>query len=390
MLLNPFARWYLSTRIYLSPDGATPAGGASPAAAAPAAKPATTQQLIETEEGGDPPELGDFYAGVEDEWKAGDPEDDTPGEPAAKPADQQPKPAEETAEQKTAREKSEREAVEQAKALEELGKEEAIPGDWPDSAKKRLAKLAWQRGEAARERDALKPKVEQLTAENATLKAGGSQQAPLLAPTPESPLAHVTDAADLDKAIADAEARIEWANENWDGGEYHKGPDGKPVELDATAVRKMKTRAEQMIAKHVPARREYLKNESAAMAYITKRYPTLADSSSADAQAFATFQKQFPQIKTLPAWPVILADTIRGQGIRLQEEAEQRAGKSATNGAGDGKAGGDAAKDGKEPPKPAPNMPGPVEGAPPGSQNREKPGPKLRASMDAEDLAAIM
>ncbi len=374
-------------RVFLAPDnaGSTSATAAKPAAAATAAvgKPPLP--------GTHPADLGDYLPGGEllagativqpDFAPAKDfeaPEEDEPegGEQTPAPADPLG-----TADAATAAAKAEadKKAAEEAAAAAE----NAVPGEWPESAKKRVDKLTAQRGEAQRERDELKAKATQLETQVAELKSKAeaqpaAAQAARAIPTAENPLAAVASAEQLDGVVADAEAKKEWALEHWDGGEI-ANPDSKgdPIVLDAAGVRKLYSRADALINRHAPARREYLAQEKAADGYLRARYPVLYDTSKPEAQAFESLANKYPQIRAItPNWRVALADMIRGQGIRMQEEAEAAKGKAPA-----------AAK--AEPI--APVAPGaPAVPRIPATQKARQKKTELSASMSEEELAAIM
>jgi hypothetical protein len=280
----------------------------------------------------------------------------------------------ETEEERVTRETEEAKAKKAAEDAVAAG-DEPHGADWPDSAKKRVDKLTAQKGEAVRERDEMKTKVEQLTSENTTLKAApkpATQAAPV---TPENPLANVRETAQLDRAEAEARQRRDWAVDNWDGGSLPMGEGKEPMELTAEQARGMYKRATAMLETHVPARRSFLATEQQAHGYISQRYPDMFDTSKPEGQRFQKVADTLSILKAaFPNWEIMAADAIRGMDVRLKEEADAKAAKET-------------------PPKQEPKLAPRLAGAPLNPGTPPKPGkkrPELSPSMTAEELAETM
>ncbi len=352
--------WNLrGTQIRFAPEsgGASPAAAAAPATeAAPTetAKPAENLYTADDVEGlGEGAELllgAKRDGGVQDD-------DDLPDEWTEENAG---------GEVESGKEKGENEEAAEAAEGEE---EKAAP---------ELTALQTQLAEATAER-------ERLAAELETLKAAGPQTAPPV-PASAGPLGNVStdDALRSHERLAiDAE---EWADENREGGELPrelqarlegKKPDeiGEPRMLTGSEAMQLLKNAKRMLREHLPARREYLQSERGIKTFWQQHHPEYLDKAKPEGQMVAALERQWPHLKTNPAWFAALAAMARGS--RAFEEEAKGKGES-----------GKAKVEKAEPLAPVPPRSNGSRTST-GKPTTQRPV-KLRANMSDEELAATM
>jgi len=350
----------LSPRLLLSLD---PAGGGSTAAPAPAAPAAKAAAPI-----GVHPEIGlsavDLIAQIESDPEAfggaalaADHED---GAPAGTPA--------ETAEAKAAREAATAKAAAEAKAKEqeagaasgapeltadqkawlelrkaatteaaaaevdqqapaftdeqwaliekEFAGEAAAPAAAPAVKPEELqAQLTAAQTEAARlksEAEASSKRLKEIEADLATAQTAAVPVAPmnpLLAATPEQ----------LAQAEATAAQLKQWALRNWDGAPAIEATATTPAQPAYTAeqVRSAYARADDQLARVIPAARTYHQQFEAENALAQQVYPELFDKESPHFQTRANILRRLPGLKAgLPQISAVIGDATVGETIR--------------------------------------------------------------------------
>ncbi|HET9376417.1 MAG TPA: hypothetical protein VFO40_15695, partial [Chthoniobacterales bacterium] len=137
----------------------------------------------------------------------------------------------------------EAEPLEEGESAEEHAALEAEPEGLPESVQKRIDVLTAKR-KTAEER------VAALEAENTQLRAQ-AQAPPLVAPSPDSPLADIETHDVLARRLALVQQTKTWAIQNLDGGEVALG-EGKTKFLDGAEVKNLLARAEEMLSIHFP------------------------------------------------------------------------------------------------------------------------------------------
>jgi hypothetical protein len=250
---------------------------------------------------------------------------------------------------------------------------------------------------AEKERDALAQEVETLRV------ASGS---PTLAPTPENPLAHVTQEEQLGSHEGFARQLRTWARTHLgNGGEMPAAMEAllsgkrseeiaEPRTWTAEDAANFLEQAETMLEQTIPQRREYLRTEKETGAWLKANHPEYLDTKTTEGQLFASFARQFPQVKALPRWQTVLASAVRGH---LEFERDQQRAVASNTAAG-GDAGDKARKPEarsqmEEPLAPVPPSAGRGNPAPKpagGTSAARKPAPRLRPNMDADELAAAL
>ena len=296
-------------------------------------------------------------------------------------------------------EEPEEEEKAEAKNEEKSEEEPATPEEkerqtWPESAQKRVDKLTAQKSEIERERDALKTEAETVKAELAAIKTSGPS--PVLAPTPENPLAHVNAEKDLAAHVEFSQRMADWAIENLASGGIlppeidailtRRTPEqiaAEPRELEPKQVAALLKTANARLTRDIPQRQSWLRMDQQAQSYVAQHYPQMLKTDSEDGQLYARYERELPEIKKLPTWRVALVDLVRGARQRIAEETE-RAGQGAP------------AKAATAPKQPAqvplaPPMPGAPRGAGarPAAAKPTRTVP-LRSSMNAEEIAAAL
>ena len=198
------------------------------------------------------------------------------------------------------------------------------PKPEPDSVQRRIDKLTAQRKSAEEKATALETELNDLKAKFVA--------PPPLAPTPQSPLAHIETAEQLARQLELSRTAKSWAIQNLNGGEVDVG-DGKTRFLDDTQVRLLLSRAEDMLTQHIPQRQAYLAAKTDFDNQAKKAYPTLFKQGHAHQTEFNSWLKVFPECRRYPDIALIVGDAIVGRTLRMQKAAGAQKGK-ATNGNG--------------------------------------------------------
>lgn len=206
---------------------------------------------------------------------------------------------------------------------------------WPKTAQKRVDKLTRKTKELEAQLDEARTKLEETDAQ----RAKGVQPSA----TSADPLSGITDEAALDQLI-DNKARIKaWAIENWDGG-IVTNEKGEETEIAAEDVRKHYAFADEVLTRHAPARRQWLRNYHQVHEHAVKVYPELFKAGTPAREAFLAAQAQFPEIKNRPNYELVIGDALLGQDWRntgltlgeinklLREASARKKAEGAANG----------------------------------------------------------
>ena len=227
---------------------------------------------------------------------------------------------------------------EEAEPEEEQELPVAAKGDWPDSAKKRLAEEADKRrraqsraDQAENERDQWRNRADQLSQ--------ALEEANLPRPTREDPLADVFDNVGLQKARGHyqniKEVATQALDENPTSDEIEiavgKDKDGQPV--NETFTRKtlsgMKNKAEYALQTLIPQRAQILAARGQADALALQIYPQFGDNNGEN--EWAGFVRQvigaFPALAKVPDIAVWLGHALEGRRVTV-ERLKKDAGKN--------------------------------------------------------------
>ena len=175
--------------------------------------------------------------------------------------------------------------------------------------------------------------LEQLRAELAELKAAPAAAAAALAPSAESPLAHITSGEQIAAFSTQCDDTLEWVADNPDGGEV---PDAlaavllgrkieditEPLMLDREQTRALRKRAQSMLKDHLPQRLNHIKIEAATLEVIRKEAPEILDPAKPLGKLCAGILQEIPQLRAFPQWPALLRDWARGYTARVADEAK--------------------------------------------------------------------
>ena len=192
-------------------------------------------------------------------------------------------------------------------AVEE--KEVEQPAEEPDNVQKRIDKLTAEKYAAREEVETLKAQLL-----DAQQKLG---QKPLVS-IAEIPLSHINSHQQLADAREQALTAKEFALMNPNGGNYQTYKDGKPgeiVEVSEEGVRNILIKANRMLDRDIPARKEYLDQAVVHFSEAKKSYPALFDSKSQDAQMMGRVVQLLPGIMAHPDWPMAVGHYLTGLRI---------------------------------------------------------------------------
>lgn len=245
-------------------------------------------------------------------------------------------------------------------------KEDGEGQGWPASAQERVNKLTGKNY-------ALTEQVEQLTSQLAEAKKAVPQGTPQVV-SADIPLGDVQNHGDLFKVKEQALEAKEWALMNPNGGSYELTRDGKTEtkEFSADEVRDVLVKANRLLDRDIPARKDYLDAAGVHFQAARTAYPTLFDQNHPDSKLANQFLNAAPWVKKFSDYPLIVGDYLSGARARLVKEAA--AGKP-----GDVKPGQMAVTGGKA--QPAANK-AKVIGSPKGQA-----GPKTRSVVNISELA---
>jgi hypothetical protein len=202
--------------------------------------------------------------------------------------------------------------------------EDAVPDEWPVSAKARVKEEAEKRRKATRDRATIAAERDQWKQTAQQLKGRLDQTAiQQIAPpaTPEDPLADVMDGPGLLKARQQFWEMLQFAEEHPDGvDDYLLGTDAKGQEIrmdyDRKDIVKMKMTALEVLGQGIAQKAAFLQEVDRYAAEAKEAMPELFSEEPNEANQIA---QQFlralpPQIRSQFAkWPVYLADLVRGE-----------------------------------------------------------------------------
>jgi hypothetical protein len=202
---------------------------------------------------------------------------------------------------------------------------EPEPKPEPDSVQRRIDKLTAARKTAEEKAAALETELADLKSKY--------QAPPPLAPTPQSPLAHIETAEQLQRQFELSRTAKSWAIQHLDGGEVDLG-DGNTKFLNGDQVKLLLSRAEDMLTSHIPQRQNYLVSKTDFDNQAKKAYPTLFKAGHKDQAEYNSWLTVFPECRRYPDIALIVGDAIVGRNMRLQKAAGAQKGKAAVNGNG--------------------------------------------------------
>jgi hypothetical protein len=176
----------------------------------------------------------------------------------------------------------------------------------PDHVQRRIDKLTAQKLEAIE-------KLQTAEAELAEVKAKADAKPPVVVVDPENPLSSFTDVDSLRAAVAKAQAALDWAEENREGGEITVN--GEAKFYDAEAVKMIRRNAREAVMA-APGQERFLTEREASLAEARALYPELFREGTAEHAAMVAAVKQFPFISRVPGLELMLGDTFTGMKLR--------------------------------------------------------------------------
>jgi hypothetical protein len=203
-----------------------------------------------------------------------------------------------------------------------------VPGDWPATARSRVAEEARKRRERTAERDQWKAEAERLNAQ--------LQQATSLQLRPTKALTEVVDRQSLAAAENHWKEIRRFARTNPDGASdvlVGKDAEGNEIREDFSRERiiQMGLDADEAI-EALPDRRAFVAEAEAQIAQAKAVYPDLWKATEAGQQAAAIVQRA-PWVLQEPDWPFVIGDYLAGRKMRLAKQGKTGGGKALSPGA---------------------------------------------------------
>jgi hypothetical protein len=258
---------------------------------------------------------------------------------------------------------------------EEAKAEEA---EAPTKVQQRIDRLTAQKREALEQLDDLKAQLD-------AAKAAADAKPPVIIQDPTNPLSSFTDAAALEAEIAKAQAVLDWADDNREGGTVTVA--GEEKFYDSDAVKQIRANARALV-KAAPKQQEYIRVREQTLPEAKAFYPEFFQNGTTAHQFLTATLKQYPTIVSFPNWELIVGDAFAGQQLRMArvEQMQKRASNDKTKKAPAKEA---AAATDKVPKTPTPSASPKVSGNS-SAALRQKADSALKARGDRNALEAFM
>lgn len=248
----------------------------------------------------------------------------------------------------------------------------------PTKVQKRIDRLTAEKHELREQLDALRTELE-------TTKKAAETTPPVIYKDPENPLSSLTDATALEAEIAKAQAVLDWADDNRDGGTVTVN--GEEKFYDAEAVKQIRANARNIV-KAGPKQQEYLRVREQTLPEAKAVYPDFFTAGTAGYQALQAAVKQYPAITQYPNWELIVGDAFAGQQLRLARLEQMQKKRASADKTKKAPAKPEAAET-KVPKTPTPNA-SPKVNPNSGTALRQKADAVLKARGDRNALEAFM
>lgn len=247
----------------------------------------------------------------------------------------------------------------------------------PTKVQQRIDKLTAQKRDALEQLDDLKAQLE-------AAKAAADAKPPVIIQDPANPLSSFTDAAALEAEIAKAQAVLDWADDNREGGTVTVA--GEEKYYDSDAVKQIRANARALV-KAAPKQQEYIRIREQTLPEAKAFYPEFFQNGTSAHQFLQATLKQYPTIVQFPNWELIVGDAFAGQQLRMArvEQMQKRASADKTKKAPAKEA---AATD-KVPKTPTPSA-SPKVSSSSSAALRQKADTVLKARGDRDALEAFM
>lgn len=237
------------------------------------------------------------------------------GEPENTPQTEQPESTEEPAEEQATEESPEQPEVEKSEDEESSFKDEKLSPEIQAKINKRIGK------EVAKKK-ALEERLTALEAELAQAREAKPEEAPapVLAATPDNPLADVSDLQTLQAKHKEAKDVFRQVSEL-----LEDNPNAEEIEVDGQmvsrkALREAKRNAQRVVEDFIPQRAQFLQERQKYETAAKAKFSWLNDKNSPDYHLAQQIRKATPWIDNLPNAPLALA--VHVLGIRALEKME--------------------------------------------------------------------
>lgn len=220
----------------------------------------------------------------------------------------------------------------------------------------RIGKLTRRATKAETERDELLGQVTEL---REALEQGGQ---PVVAPTPNDPLANVRDPRGLQAVVSEARAMREWCRAHRNGVTTDEGTENEKV-ISADQVQTWLDTAEDILSEHAPRKAQQLQANAHFDSLARQIHPEVFKRDSKEFQLARALIAEIPGLATHPARNLLIGDYLEGVRSRTARTAK-------ANGNGNGRSGA-ANLTGRVIPPLAPRTAKPPSGLP-ASQNGSK------------------
>ena len=197
-------------------------------------------------------------------------------------------------------------------------------GAEPESKiQKRIDRLTAEKHELREERD-------RVAAELEALRKQAEAKPAVVTVDPENPLSSVTDAGALEERVTQAQAVLDWADENREGGSVTV--DGEEKFYDAEAVKRIRANAKEVV-KAAPKQRSYLEQRARVLPEAQAVYPDFFKAGTTAKAFLDAAVKEYPWITRIPTWELVVGDAFVGQQMRMAriEQLQRKQGSGKAN-----------------------------------------------------------
>lgn len=197
-------------------------------------------------------------------------------------------------------------------------------GAEPESKiQKRIDRLTAEKHELREERD-------RVAAELEALRKQAEAKPAVVTVDPENPLSSVTDAGALEERVTQAQAVLDWADENREGGSVTV--DGEEKFYDAEAVKRIRANAKEVV-KAAPKQRSYLEQRARVLPEAQAVYPDFFKAGTTAKAFLDATVKEYPWITRIPTWELVVGDAFVGQQMRMAriEQMQRKQGSGKAN-----------------------------------------------------------
>lgn len=229
--------------------------------------------------------------------------------------------------------------------------EQALPDEWPESARAQVMEERRKRQTRTTERDqantarqAAEARAQQLEQELQQAARVMQSRPVAVAASERDPLADVQNEQQLAEAIRDYEQLQDFAVAYPDGVQnvlIGRDSTGQEIRKDYTReeIAKMKLDADRILTKAVPAKGAYIQQQRQSEEVARTAHPNLFNPQAAEHQEARQVLQVLPEITRIPAWQLWIGDAQRGRNARIAEEQQQRSEVGGQQSAGNGAAG---------------------------------------------------